>query len=224
MIPPVVDPRARACTAAAGLAADLDPASFRLDEFEMHARALADGLGKEAQAELFALAADPRRQVGERVACAEILRHSPGAALPEPALQLLRESWKARELDPVLAAAAVRALGAFGDATDRSTLLETNAESSALALAGLSAARGDEAALELSAAAAGNLDARRTTVGLAALCAIAANADSGLSLSVRAQCADSIELSLRDEKAPPETRARRICALAALDPARSVAR
>jgi len=213
-----------AFTALTGLAGDLDPAAFRLGEFEMHARAIASGLGAEGRAELLALAVDSRLQARERIACAEILRHIPDAGLPASTLQLLRESWNERERDPVLAAAAVRALGAFGDASDRSALLDASPETNALALAGLSAARGDDAALELSAVAAGNLDARRAMAGLAALCAIAASPDSGLSPAVRAQCADSIERKLADGKVTPEQRARLSGALAALDPARSVAR
>ncbi len=120
----------------------------------------------------------------------------------------------------------MRALGAFGNAADRSALLAASTDAAqpqfaSLALAGLSAARGDEAALELASAAEAGADPRRAELGLAALCSVAAAKHGGLSPAVRAQCADALERSLEDPKSPEQTRARRRCALAALDPARA---
>ena len=222
-------PSAAARRAVAGLSARLDPATFRPAEFESLARALASELGPDAQRELLLLAADARLAASGRVACAELLRHLAASSLPEPALASVREVWAGRERDPVLASAAVRALGAFGSAADRSALLELSLEGSqpqfaSLALAGLSAARGDEAALELVAAAQLATDARRADLGLAALCSIAASASSGLSPWVRAQCADAIEHTLTGPQATGASRPRKLCALAALDPARSAPR
>jgi len=191
---------------------------FRPADFEQQARTIAAGMRAETQAQLVLLAADAQLAARERVACAEILRHSALRALPEPALGSVREAWGARQSDPALASAAVRALGAFGSADDRRALLEQSLDGSeagfaALALAGLSAARGDEAALELAALARETPDARRAELALAALASIAVSEEGGLTPRARAECAAQLDAAFAGAR-----EARRRCALAALDP------
>jgi hypothetical protein len=199
--------------ALAAAAAGLESADFRQADFEQHARALAAGMRAETQAQLVLLAADARLAARERVACAEILRHCAGRALPETALGSLREAWAARETEPALASAAVRALGAFGSADDRHALLDQSVAGSELALAGLSAARGDEAALELAVLAEQSTDPRRAEQALAALASIAASEDGGLTPRARAECAARLDKAFADAR-----ESRRRCALAALEP------
>jgi hypothetical protein len=186
---------------------------------ELEARARAAQLDLEGQQELARIAGNARSEVHERLAAAELLRHVPGASLPPAALALLRGSWAARETDARLAAAAARALGRFGDAQDRRALLDASAASSGIALAGLSAARGDAAALELAAVARDETDARRSEIALAALATIAAAQDGALSPGARSECAAALERAFSDGR-----EARRLCALALLDPQRSAAR
>jgi hypothetical protein len=201
----------------------LGSVDFRAADFEQHARALAAGMRAETQAQLVLLAADARLAARERIACAEILRHCAGKTLPESAVVSVREAWSARATDPALASAAVRALGAFGSADDRHALLEQSLDSAqpaftALALAGLCAARGDEAALELTALASESRDPRRSEVALSALASIAASDEGALTPRVRAECAAQLGSAFADAR-----ESRRLCALAALDP-RSPAR
>lgn len=188
-------------------------------DWELEAQVRAAVLDAQATAELARLAAEPGREPGERLAAAELLRHLAGAELAPAALALLRESWTARESDPRHAACAVRALACFGDAHDREALLDASAAASGIALAGLSAARGDAAALELAGAARAGGDTRRSETALAALAVIASSPEGGLSPRARAQCAAALEATFADAR-----EARRLCALAALDPARSAPR
>ena len=199
--------------ALAAAAENLASSDFRAADFEQRARAIAAGMRAESVAQLVLLAADARLTVRERVACAEILRHCAGRALPEAALASLREAWAARETEPALASAAVRALGAFGSADDRHALLEQGVAGSQLALAGLSAARGDEAALELAVLAEQSTDPRRAELALAALASIAASAEGGLTPRARAECAARLDKAFADTR-----ESRRRCALAALEP------
>lgn len=188
----------RASDAIGSLVASLDMDVFHAGGFEVQARALAAELGPEETRELSALAADWNRPASDRVAAAELLRHSPtadGWALSEPALAALRQAWQERSGEPILASAAVRALGAFGDTGDRRRMLDSvtpdaPASVGALACAGLSAARGDESALEIARGAFESQDGRRSDVALSALTSIASDKDYGLSAGARARCAD----------------------------------
>ena len=210
--------------ALAAAAENLASSDFRAADFEQRARAIAAGMRAETQAQLVLLAADARLTARERVACAEILRHCAGRALPEAALGSLRDAWAARETEPALASAAVRALGAFGSADDRRALLEQSLERSqpafaAQALAGLCAARGDEAALELAVLASETHDPRRAESALTTLASIAASDEGGLTARVRAECAARLGSAFADAR-----ESRRQCALVALEPGRSAAR
>ena len=215
--------------AVASLAASLDPEVFHGSGFETQARALAASIGPAQASELAALAADEGRTNAEVVAAAEILRHVPapdGFALPAPALARLRSAWEERGSDPVLASGAVRALAVFGDAVDRDAMIaqvteQAPASVADLACAGLSAARGNEAADDLVRALSVSADARRSAVALSALTAVASAPDRDLSEEARARCAEAL-LRMPEPRTPSET-ARYLAALSALDPGRAKA-
>ncbi len=177
------------------------------------ARASAAELDPQSIEALARSAASEATPAFERCAAAEVLRHVPGAALPAPALAFLRRSFEARETEPMLALAAVRALGAFGGADDRARLLDAAVQSNGLALCGLSCARGDEVAREFATLASETRDARRAEIALAALAAIASSDEGGLTPRARAECAAALDAGFADAREP-----RRLCALAALDP------
>jgi hypothetical protein len=183
------------------------------------ARAHAAALEPDAVATLARSAASSAAPPLERCAAAELLRHVPGAALPAEALEFLRTSFAAREKEPLLALAAVRALAAFGAAEDRSQLFDAAVESSSLAMAGLACLRGDEAARELARIARETKDTSRAEVALAALASIAASDEGGLSPRARAECAAQLDTAFGDAR-----EARRACALAALEAAPSAPR
>ena len=207
---PAAVPASRAHHAVVSLAASIDPTRFRAPSFEVEARALASELDAEDAQELALAAGDAGRPAAERVAAAEILRHLAPGELPAAGLATLRSAWLERAGDPVLAAASVRALGAFGDAADRAEML---ADAGELSCAGLSAARGDEAALELVGALGEGADPRRAGIALAALTAIASASDAGLSDAARAGCARAL-LAIPQDVRPD----RLLGAAAAFDP------
>lgn len=214
-----IDARVRA----AGLAAAIDPEIFRVATFDVHARAIARTLDPETARDLARLAADVGAPAAERVAAAAILRGAPGQAiaLPGAAVGFLRDAWTARESDPTLAAAAVGSLAAFGNREDRRALLDesaTSSSSAALARAGLSAARGDDAALEIAAAAADDRDPRRAEIAVSALTAIASSDDRELTEMGRSRCAEALARALAAKTTKDASSARLLSALAALDP------
>jgi hypothetical protein len=182
------------------------------------------------------LADDRTLTAAQQIAVAEILRHvSPPSeeagsaedlALPAPVLSALRTAWQERDEDPLLAAAAVRALSSLGDPDDRRAMLDAlspGAPSTVLGLAcaGLSAARGDEAALEIAQAAGERRDPGSFDVALSALTAIATARDRGLSPEGRAKCAEILHGVLAEREARGERSPRLLSALAVLDPIRA---
>jgi len=214
-----IDARVRA----AGLAAAIDPEIFRVATFDVQARAIGRTLDPETARDLARLAADAGVPAAERVAAAAVLRGAPGqpSALPGAAVGFLRDAWTARESDPTLAAAAVGSLAAFGNREDRRALLyesATSSSSAALARAGLSAARGDDAALEIAAAAADERDPRRAEIAVSALTAIASSDDRELTEMGRSRCAEALARALAAKTAKDASSARLLSALAALDP------
>jgi hypothetical protein len=235
--------QAEAERAVASLAAAIDPELFRAPAYEQQAAAiasdLASGAGALAADELAHVAADCGRSPRERVAAAAILRHAvrpddsrEGAALPEAALGALRSAWEGRGEDPVLAAAAVSALGAFGDSFDRRAMLADVARenaSASLARTGLAAARGDDAVLELAGAAAAEASGPVAGVVAGALTSIAGASGPELSPDARARGAQILLAALANRPATDgastaadPVRGRLLAALAALDPERAV--
>jgi len=212
-------------SAVVSLAASLDPEVFHAPSFEKEARALAATLGIAETRDLRRLAADPRLTPTELVATAELLRHARGDPgpfdLPAPAMDAIRTAWQARSADPILAAGAVRALGAFGDARDRLDLLDIAAGESpppipSLAVGGLSAARGDAPALELARECLRDGTERRADVALAALSSVAASVGRRLSEGARARCAEMLLLALSRRSSTPGLAGSREQALDAL--------
>jgi hypothetical protein len=218
------------------LAAALDPEVFDPKSFEMQARAVAGSAGSECARRMRNLAGDTTLTAVQKIAVAEILRHvdpplgeagsGEDLALPAPLLGALRTAWQERDEDPLLAAAAVRALSSLGEPDDRRAMLDAlspGAPSSVLGLAcaGLSAARGDEAALEIAQAAEERRDSKSFDVALSALTAMATAKDRRLSPEGRAQCAEILHRMLSEREARGERPPRLLSALAVLDPIRA---
>jgi hypothetical protein len=212
---------------AAALAASIDPCAFDPVAFDVQARAIAGAAGESGLKEIRRLAGDAGLTPGQRIAAAEILRHAPVETDREPVLPAatiaeLRLAWQGRADDPVRAAASVRSLAAFGDAEDRRMLLDAvslpaSASTVSLARTGLSGARGDAAAIELTRAAVDRSDARRAEVALCALTTLASSRDRALSPAGRAECAASLRSAMEEENRGGRS-PRLAAALAAVDP------
>ncbi len=211
---------------ASDLAGSIVPEIFDLQNFVVHARTIAHAASAAEVEEWVRLAGDASTTDAQRVAAAEVLRHvAPSetgemASLAPRAALTLRRAWLMRETDPVLARAAAPALGAFGDTQDRRAMLDVlrtsaSAADVALARAGLSAARGDEAALEMLGTAESAKDEQIVDGVLCALTTMA-GADRSLSAEGRTQCAQILERMLARADPHPGPCARLRSALAAM--------